>query len=392
MKFIYNNPISYISLGLVAQIFLIISVPILAKFYDPESFGRFNYITSLSVLLSSVLCLGLQKSLLTFKQNTDLDKYLNYALIIIIINTLIASIFINIWSFQFDYILLCLLAFLTAFNELFKFYFLALSKLNPILVTKYTSSIVSPLSKVIFSFSIFKAKGLLLGQVFEKFFTSFVNIYYSAFRFKKSRFSEVFRFAKSKAQFIRYSLPSTLLNITSSHLLVYFLPFFFSFELLGYYFLATKILSIPTSSLGSLISELFTSRYISSNNKKELFVNTVMKLFLISIPIFLGVYLMCDFLVYIFFEEKWSYTSELIKILIPLHFFRFLSSPCSYIFEMENKNHLLFKFNIYYLAFNLTSISLLKILSLNIEDFLFIYSIIGSFIYIRLLFLSKKAI
>lgn len=392
MKFTFNNSIRYISSGLVAQICLIISVPILAKFYDPESFGRFSYITSLSVLLSSVLCLGLQKSLLTFKQNIDLDKYLNYALIVIIINSLIAFVLINIWSFQYDYIILCLLAFLTAFNELFRFYFLALSKLNPILVTKYTSSIVSPLSKIIFSFSRFKAKGLLLGQVFEKFFTSFVNIYFSNFRFKKSRFSEVFSFAKSKSQFIRYSLPSTLLNITSSNLLVYFLPFIFSFEQLGYYFLATKILSIPTSSLGSLISELFTSKYISSNNKRELFIYTLMRLFLFSIPIFFGIYLMCDFIVDIFFEKKWSYASELIKILIPLHFFRFLSSPCSYIFEMENKNHLLFKFNIYYLIFNLTSMLLLKILRLNIEEFLLIYSIMGSLIYIRLLLLSKNAI
>lgn len=390
MRKIVNTSLGYLSLGSLSQLVAIITVPILAKFYGPETFGRFSYISSLSILLSSILCFGLQKSLLTHHKSVELRKYLNYAALIILFNSLIAFFVIYLWSFQIDYIILCLLAFFTALNELFKFYFLALSNLKPILLTKYSSSILSPLSKIMFSLTNLSSKGLLLGQLVEKFLTFFVNLFYSKVSFKLFSLKKLFGFAKKNSNFIRYSLPSTFFNITSSNLLVYILPFFFSFEILGYYFLANKVLSIPTSSLGTLVSELFTSKYVKSTNKKKLLSKTVKTLTTYSIPFFLLIYISSDFFIDFFFEKKWDYSSELIKILIPIHFFRFISSPCSYIFEIENKNHIIFKFNIFYLLTTIITIFFLKIFELNINNFLLIYSLLASLAYIYLLKLSKK--
>ena len=390
MKNLINNPLGYISLGSITQLLVIISAPILAKFYDPESFGRFSYITSLSILLASIQCLGLQKSLLRYNQKIELNKYLNYALVIIILSTTIALLSLIFWSFKIEYIILCLLAFFTSINELFKFYFLALSNLKPILLTKYSSSTLSPISKMFFFFTSVSSKGLLLGQLVEKIFTSIVNLYHSKVTFQASRFKDILAFAKNNIDFIKFSLPSTFLNISSSNLLVYVLPFYFSFEILGYYFLANKILTIPTSSVGTLVSEFFTSKYVKSTNKKKLLNKTIKNLIFVSLPFFLLIFLLSDYFIDLFFEKKWNYASMLIKILIPLHFFRFISSPCSYIFEIEKKNHELFKFNIFYFLATLISVFSLTIFELNINNFLIFYSLLGSIIYLYLLHLSKN--
>ena len=367
-----------------------ISVPILTKFYDPESFGRFSYITSLSILLASVQCLGLQKSLLRTNQKIKLNKYLNYVLAIIILSTTIALLLLIFLPFKLEYIILCLLAFFTSINELFKFYFLSLSNLKPILLTKYSSSVLSPISKMFFFLTSVSSKGLLLGQLVEKIFTSIVSLYYSKVTFQLPRFKDILAFAKNNIDFIKFSLPSTFLNISSSNLLVYVLPFYFSFEILGYYFLANKILNIPTSSVGKLVSEFFTSKYIKSTNKKKLLNKTVKNLVFVSLPLFLLIFILSESLIDFFFEKQWNFASVLIKILIPLHFFRFISSPCSYIFEIEKKNHVLFKFNFFYLLVTLISVFSLTIFELNINNFLILYSLLGSIIYLYLLQLSKK--
>ena len=379
-------------MGSISQLILIVSIPILAKLYDPESFGKFNYITSLSLLLSPVLCLGLQKSLLNSNNQKKINNNLVFCLSIIVFFFSIVFITTFVFFRSVEYIILCFLALLTSLNELLKFNFLSQSKLNPILVTKYSSSALSPSLKMLFFFSKFNKMGLLLGQLSEKFFTMLIGLNYVRIEFKNFSLRGLVLFVRRNNKFIKFSLPATILNISSSNLLVYVLPFFYSFEKLGFYFLANKILSIPTSSIGTLVSEYFTSEYIKNSNKQKLFLTTLKNLAGISFLMFLLIFLFSDILISVFFDQNWEYSSLLIKLLIPLHFFKFISSPCSFIFEIENKNELLFRFNLIYFIFTFLLICLMVVVKPSLENFLIIFSLVGGLIYAYLLHLSHKTI
>jgi len=159
---------------------------------------------------------------------------------------------------------------------------------------------------------------------------------------------------------------------------------FFGSAVLGFYALSMRVLQVPVgivgSSLGQVLYQKFSTIY---NNGEELYPyvkKTFFQLFLVALPVFMGLYFIAPDLFAFVFGESWRVAGEYSQLLVPYLFMNFLISPISSLPIILGKQKEIFYIS---LLGNLLFISILLLFhSLHIKSVLTIISIAMSTYYI----------
>ncbi len=214
------------------------------------------------------------------------------------------------------------------------YWFLRLQRYKTLSFSKITRSSSTAVTQIGLFFSSFQS-GLIIGLVLGRLFA---GLYYLKSlgknlinSFSKIKTQKIFnQLKKYKAQPIQV-LPSSLLSMGSTELVVFLIAALFGDIALGFYALAYRVLSVPSAFLGSSVGEVFYQKANELIQNKSLVSNLLFKTWLglasISILPSALLFLYGENMLSFIFGSEWATAGIIAEYLAPLIFVNFISAP-----------------------------------------------------------------
>ena len=188
-------------------------------------------------------------------------------------------------------------------------------------------------------------------------------------------------------------VPASLINVLSHQMPIIVLPLIFSSAVAGLYFLAIKVIMVPTYFLGTAILEVFKNKAQDDLRRigscRAIFIKTGLVLFSIGVVPALLLFFFGPTLFSFVFGPEWREAGEYAKILAPLALVQFVCSPLSYVFILREKLFLDLKTQILFLILILISLMLVAKLK-SIVTAVWLLMISGVIFYLITIFFSYK--
>ncbi|MBO1001497.1 lipopolysaccharide biosynthesis protein [Pseudogracilibacillus auburnensis] len=342
---------------ILSQITLVLVTPLLTRMYGPEQFGVFAVYTSILFTISVITSLHYETAIPLPKKDNDAVHVLVVALLILCGNVLVLSLIIIsfrshiVHLFQFRELTLYL-SFLPVSIlglgtfQVFQLWALrkeAYPRIAQSKVKMNLSQICSQLGLGIFSNT---AGFLIAGEVLGRIIGGFSLAFSSRKDFKGKRMK--FRWEKLKVTAIRYkhfpliSSWSSVFAGFSAHLPILFIASSFGVKVAGWYLVATRVLALPDALLGYSVKQVYLAKsakilHISFSDFVKLFWNTVTKLFLIALVIFVSLAIVSPIVFPFIFGDAWGEAGKFVQYLSILYFFQLIVGPISpnfYVLEL----------------------------------------------------------
>lgn len=270
--------VSIIMLGLsFGQIISIITAPIISRIYGPMNFGEYGVILSTSVIIGSIMDLGLSSAIMT--QNTDHN--------VIGINKLVAVISFTIATISFLVVL--------SFSKYFKIfkvninyyfaitflYFYLLSSSFTSILYQYANkkrlynvlfwnpilgSFINFIVSYICAYKSNKEYGLLIAALASNI-ANIIHMLLHEKPFKeKHSFSDLRKLLIANKQLSLYQLPANVIQNYAMQIPIQLLSRYFGNVILGYYSQCQKFLEYPVRFLARPINTVYYRRISDDYN------------------------------------------------------------------------------------------------------------------------------
>ncbi len=354
----------------LAQILTILSIPVLTRLYQPENFGVWALYSSITSIISVIICMRYEYSIMLPESDEDAVNLLGVSFLSIGVVTILTlaiiwffkELIINIlnspqignylWLVP-PFILVngAFLA-LNSWNSRTKlFKRLSLSRISSSLSTIATQIIIGILDKK-------SPTGLITGSLTGQSVATFIlagliwrddrNLIRKSLNWKKMY--EVF---KRYSKFPLVDSFSALMNSISWQLPAFLLAAFFSPTIVGFYSLGFRLIQMPMSLIGSSISQVFFQRASRASSQGTLptLVENVFKILVIigMFPILVLTIVGSDVFTVIF-GNAWAEAGVYTQILGLWAFVWFISSPLDGIYLIAEEYDFGFYFNFINLA------------------------------------------
>jgi len=348
----------------MAQAIPLAMSPILTRLYTPDDFGVLAIYMSLAAVLTVFVSLKYDLAIIIPEKDSDAA---NTTVLAIVIATLI-SIVIFFLVFGFNDRIAFLLTddkeiqpelarwlyfipfsvFLMGLFNALSFWFNRKVAYKKMAVSKVSNSFGNVGGQLAMGAAKLTPQGLLFGFVAGRL----VSVMYLIAAFLKNRdiaFSGVSKegikgILKRYKRFPLFTMPAEAINVISNQIPVIIIGKFFGGGALGNYALMERILSAPISLLGRSVLDVFKQKasedFIRNGECRSIFVKTFKTLALLAMVPTLALFFLSPIVFSIVFGEEWQMAGEFAQILSVLFFFRFVSSPLSYMFNIAEKQHL----------------------------------------------------
>ncbi|GGD16903.1 lipopolysaccharide biosynthesis protein [Hyunsoonleella pacifica] len=377
----------------ISQVIAIAVTPILTRNYSPDDFGFLLIYLSILTIAGTCSTGKYEKAILIVKTERNVKSIIFISLVISVITAFILFLIIlfakefiiksfdireNLYSWLFT--LPFLLIIYSEYNVLKvvlnfqrKFKTLSLSK-----VVKTISSVIISLFCIFF----FKdARGLILGEIFG-FTIAFIYVFvltFNFYQFDKNIVVNSKIVSDRYKRFPIFSIPSDFMNMASFQMPAFFLTSYFGAGVTGFYSLMKRVLDAPIGLLSSSILEVFRQKaaeeYLQNGNCKSLFIKTAKNLVILSVIPFIVLFLTAPNLFSLIFGNEWFIAGKYARILSLYYFFKFISSPLSYMFYIAEKQNINFVLQLYLFVTTIIIFNLPKYISISEYYLLGIYSI-----------------
>lgn len=152
---------------------------------------------------------------------------------------------------------------------------------------------------------------------------------------------EVMDTAKEYSAFPRYMIFSDLSLNANQQLTPIMFASLYNSTIVGHYSLANRILRLPNIVITSSIANVFRNDAIDEirihNNCRDLYVSTLKKLFLISFPVYLFLFILSPFIFKFVFGSEWGLAGDFGRIISIFLFVEFIATPLNTLFYVRNK-------------------------------------------------------
>mgnify|MGYP000204814146 CR=1 FL=1 len=383
----------------VAQAIPIAVSPILTRIYSPDDFGVLALFISITSILGAIVNGRYELAIMLPKEDEEalnivalgllLASILSIVLLLVVflfgqeISGLMGNALTSDWLY-----LVPVSVFLIGIFNVLKFYNTRKKHYKTIATASIYKSIVLVGTQLCFGLLKSGAAGLISG-----YFFSFVIVNlqllksFCLYKFKEAvSFKEIKRLARLYKDFPKYSMWAALANTLSVNLINVFIPILFSTATLGFYSLVERVLGVPSALLGGAVSQVFyreaTTEMQQTGGAVNTFNNTVQKLVMIGLPVYLLLYLFVVDIFSIVFGEAWYVAGEYAKILIPLFFIRFVIGTVSIMNTvfLKNKNGLIFQ--MFLLISSVLTVTLSFYRNMSVEECLMLYTWVSIVVYL----------
>lgn len=182
--------------------------------------------------------------------------------------------------------------------------------------------------------------GLILGQFLGQLI-SVIFFVKSIFSQEKEQISKInkkkiYEVASRYNNFPKYLIVAHGFNTGSAQTPVLLLSSLFATSVSGLYMLTNRVLSAPITLVASAIGEVFrvqaSKEYVQTGQCKAIYLQTIKKLTLLSFIPFAILFVFSEEIFSLVFGKEWAEAGKISKILMPVFFLRFISSPLSSMF------------------------------------------------------------
>lgn len=352
----YKNIAVIFSGNMIAHLVVIISTPVLVRFFLPEEFGLYQLFLSFTGI-SSMLATGkYELAIITPKHD-----YLAIALALV--TTVISfclSLLIGMVAFlcvdNIDLMKPMYFSGVSVWIGVFTFVLCLYQILYMLLIRQalYKNTVVSnliysvgcvvlPILFVHFSIN----DGLIKGMVISKIIAClYIVLYVKRLNFKYNRRMNVcffIRVLKRYDVFLKYALPGNILNTLASNAPAFFLSNFYGMAVTGYYSMASRCVMLPIALASKSVGDVFkqeASKVYQQFNECHIIFNHVMKILLKgSFMYSLFILFLAPLIVVLLLGEEWRTTGEYIRFLLLVGATGLVYSPLSSIFDIAAREY-----------------------------------------------------
>ena len=359
----------------IAQAIPVAISPILTRLYSPEDFGGVALFIAITSIFGGIANGSYEYAIMLPKKDEDainlfalgfiINVLLSFFLLIIVITfhdyilQLLNNEAISLWIY---FIPLCV--FLIGSYNLLNFFNNRMKEYKDLAEAYIYKSI--GMSIVQLSLGIIKpgAISLISGQIVSQIISNtklFLNIKKLNLLKKISR-PKMIALGRKHKKFPLFTMPNVIVDGIREQGFNILLPIVFSMITLGQFYLAQRILKMPTSIIGSSISKVFFQKIsvLKPSQLYELYIDFIKKTVFISTPIFIIIYFGSKHIFAFVFGDNWRLAGEIASILSPWMFLSFLASPLSTIFVVLQKQEVVLAYAIIYALIPILLIMLYK--------------------------------
>ncbi|HDY4485186.1 TPA: type 8 capsular polysaccharide synthesis protein Cap8K [Staphylococcus aureus] len=337
-KFIGDSFLMILSSG-IAQVILIITTPIITRLYSPAEFGEFTIFSNIAMILIPIINARYDLLIVNAKndRSANILSQISFLISLLILLILIPILAISAWlypNFILDFIFIIIMLFLVSLTNIFTNYLNKERKYKVLSLINVFRAGSMALLQIIFGLLSLGSLGLIIG--FSLSYITGITLGYKTF---KKNFNIVRNKEETKALFLEnknqlvYSTPSILLNSLSFSVVVFFIGILYTNTEVGIYGMAIRVLGIPVTIISLGLSKIFMQQandyYIECGNFRNLLLKFSSTLVIVSIILYVPLYLFSEELVNILLGHSWVDAITVIKIVIPLFVIRLIVSTVS---------------------------------------------------------------
>ena len=334
--------ITKISSGtLIGQIISLITVPIFTRIYGAEILGVWAFLNSIYTFVNSFSDLGLTLSIMTQKDEEKREKIYKMVTTIVIIVSITVSIIIGAWYGFFkendtglNIVFLCIYSLIAVFTlQQTQICYTWLNKKE-----QYTVLMKNPLINNL-SFGIvgivvgiigFREYGYYIGWLVGQIITLIHMKRYLPKGLVNLNFKEYKILIKENKEFVKYQLPTNIINVFKNQLPTFLIKTFFGNVVLGYYSITLRILNIPITLLGNAVGRVFFQESSEMINKGktigEFTYRSMTKMMKIGILPMIILIAFGKIIVNIFLGADWAPAGDMLCIIAFQTYFTFLTT------------------------------------------------------------------
>ena len=392
-----RNVLTLITGTSMAQAIPIAISPILTRLYTPAEFGIFALYMSIASIISIVATARYELAIVVPQNDSDAINILSLSLIVAFFVSIICTIIVLVFNkiiaqslgnpdIESWLYFIPLTVLLTGINQAFSLWFNRKKRYKGVAISRVNRRGMTAASNVGLGYAGVGASGLIIGGLFGLFSANiFLGI--RILQDDRSKFEaisklKIIALAKKYSSFIKFNSAQAFSDMIRDNGITILIQAFFSTSILGFYFLAVRIVKNPLNIIGSSISQVFYRDIAERTNKGSslypIVKSVLIKLLLISTPLFGGLYLVAPMLFGFVFGDSWSMSGRFVQALIPWFFVNFIISPISTVPIVLNRQRTFLIIGIVYTTIALLSIYILWKLNFDTISLVAIMSVILS--------------
>ncbi|ULW40179.1 type 8 capsular polysaccharide synthesis protein Cap8K [Staphylococcus aureus] len=384
-KFIGDSFLMILSSG-IAQVILIITTPIITRLYSPTEFGEFTIFSNIAMILIPIINARYDLLIVNTKndRSANILSQISFLISLLILLILIPIFAISAWlypNFILDFIFIIIMLFLVSLTNIFTNYLNKERKYKVLSLISVFRAGSMALLQIIFGLLALGSLGLIIG--FSLSYIAGITLGYKTF---KKHFNIVRDKEETKALFLEnknqlvYSTPSILLNSLSFSVVVFFIGILYTNTEVGIYGMAIRVLGIPVTIISLGLSKIFMQQandyYIEHGNFRNLLLKFSSILVIVSIILYVPLYLFSEELVNILLGHSWVDAITVIKIVIPLFVIRLIVSTVSLSVIVLQKQQLELILQALFLIGTTVTFVISKMLNLTFLNFVSINTVV----------------
>ncbi|HFN9411386.1 TPA: type 8 capsular polysaccharide synthesis protein Cap8K [Staphylococcus aureus] len=384
-KFIGDSFLMILSSG-IAQVILIITTPIITRLYSPTEFGEFTIFSNIAMILIPIINARYDLLIVNTKndRSANILSQISFLISLLILLILIPIFAISAWlypNFILDFIFIIIMLFLVSLTNIFTNYLNKERKYKVLSLINVFRAGSMALLQIIFGLLALGSLGLIIG--FSLSYIAGITLGYKTF---KKHFNIVRDKEETKALFLEnknqlvYSTPSILLNSLSFSVVVFFIGILYTNTEVGIYGMAIRVLGIPVTIISLGLSKIFMQQandyYIEHGNFRNLLLKFSSILVIVSIILYVPLYLFSEELVNILLGHSWIDAITVIKIVIPLFVIRLIVSAVSLSVIVLQKQQLELILQALFLIGTTVTFVISKMLNLTFLNFVSINTVV----------------
>lgn len=384
-KFIGDSFLMILSSG-IAQVILIITTPIITRLYSPTEFGEFTIFSNIAMILIPIINARYDLLIVNTKndRSANILSQISFLISLLILLILIPIFAISAWLYPnliLDFIFIIIMLFLVSLTNIFTNYLNKERKYKVLSLINVFRAGSMALLQIIFGLLALGSLGLIIG--FSLSYIAGITLGYKTF---KKHFNIVRDKEETKALFLEnknqlvYSTPSILLNSLSFSVVVFFIGILYTNTEVGIYGMAIRVLGIPVTIISLGLSKIFMQQandyYIEYGNFRNLLLKFSSILVIVSIILYVPLYLFSEELVNILLGHSWVDAITVIKIVIPLFVIRLIVSTVSLSVIVLQKQQLELILQALFLIGTTATFVISKMLNLTFLNFVSINTVV----------------
>jgi len=354
-----RNVLTLITGTTIAQAIPIAISPILTRVYSPEDFGVFSLYMSVVSIVAVIATGRYELAIMLPKEDKDaaniaaLSILISFIisfttlLIVFVFNTAITDLLgnpkISNWLYFIPVTVL-----LTGIYQSFNYWANRQKEYKRLASSRIMQSFTTSGSNLGMGFGGFGFSGLILGNLFGQLLATVYLVRRVIFDDRKYlkliTKNEMYLLLKKYIKFPKFDLSASLLNVSAQQVSNILFNTMFSSSIAGYYYLTQRMLGLPVSIVAASILDVFKEQaskdFQSRGDAKEIYLKTFKKLFFLSLIPSILLYIFAIDIFTLVFGSSWAISGEYARVLIPMLFLRFISSPLSFMLYIGEKQEL----------------------------------------------------